>query len=178
MIEAARKIVLQKESKSLYEKIFLFGFSASAMFVNRFTFIHPERVAAVALGAPGGWPLAPVKVHKGKKLNYPVGIGDLEDLVGTPIDLKKVSSVPMLLFLGAKDENDSVVYRDSYTKADETLIFSLFGKKPAARWPSAEKLYKEAGLNAKFKLYPDIGHQTSKEVHEDVVQFFLSHKND
>jgi predicted esterase len=177
MIDAAKNVVSQKESKSLEDKVFLFGFSASAMFVNRFTFIHPERIAAAALGAPGGWPIAPVKKYKRQNLKYPVGIYDLDKLAGSTIDLKKISSVPMFLFLGERDENDSVIYRDSYSKENETQIFSLFGKKPVARWPVAEKLYKSAGLKADFKIYKDIGHETNKTVHDDLIKFFKSHEN-
>src|SRR5262249_10317011 len=40
-------------------KLLLRGFSASGSFVNRFAFLHPSRVRAVAAGAPGGWPIAP-----------------------------------------------------------------------------------------------------------------------
>lgn len=176
MIDTARSIIKKKVSKVLREKIFLFGFSASAMFVNRFAIIHPEIVGAVALGAPGGWPIAPVKEFGGEKLNYPVGISDLDSLTGSQVNLQKVAAVPMFLFLGENDENDSVVFRDSYTKENESQIFSLFGKKPAKRWPIAEKIYKDAGLNATFKLYPGIGHETNKEVHEDIVKFFNSVK--
>lgn len=176
MIDVARSVIKQKESKVVKEKIFLFGFSASAMFVNRFTIIHPEIVEAVALGAPGGWPIAPVKEFGGQKLNYPVGISDLDSLIGSPVNLQKIAIVPMLLFLGEKDENDSVVFRDSYTKDNERQVFSLFGKKPVKRWLVAEKIYKDAGLSATFKLYQGIGHETNKTVHEDIVKFFNSVK--
>lgn len=40
------------------ETILMWGFSASGMFANRFTALHPERVKAAAIGAPGGWPIA------------------------------------------------------------------------------------------------------------------------
>ncbi|MGZ3775134.1 MAG: alpha/beta hydrolase family protein [Pseudobdellovibrionaceae bacterium] len=177
MIDVARSIIKKKESKAPYEKIFLFGFSASAMFVNRFAFIHPDIVAAVALGAPGGWPIAPVKEFMGQKLNYPVGIADLDFLTNSQVNIKKVAKIPMYLFLGENDENDSVVFRDSYTKDDENQIFSFFGKKPVKRWSIAEKIYKDAGLNATFKLYPGIGHETNKVIHDDVTKFFKSVKD-
>jgi predicted esterase len=172
MIEAAKSVIAEKESKIIKKKVFLFGFSASAMFVNRFTFIHPEAVAAVALGSPGGWPIAPTKIYKKQKLIYPVGIQDLESIVKTPINLDKIAKVPMFLFLGENDENDSVVYRDSYTEENEIQIFKLFGKKPVDRWTDSKNLYKKSKLNATFKLYPGMGHETNKAIHEDIVSFF------
>jgi len=172
MIETARSVIKDKESKSIRDKILLFGFSASAMFVNRFTFIHPGKVAAVALGAPGGWPIAPLGEYKNQKLVYPVGVYDLESITGSSFKLNELSKVPMFLFLGEKDTNDSIVYRDSYTKKDELQVFKLFGRTPVSRVSSSQRLYKSSGLNAKFKIYPNIGHGTNKEIHDDIVDFF------
>lgn len=174
MMNYARTLISNQQGKSVREKTFLFGFSASAMFVNRFTFIHPELVAAVAFGAPGGWPLAPMKEYKDQKLIYPIGIADLDTLTGSPIDLERVKTVPMFAFLGEKDTNDSVVYRDSYTAANEKLIFSMFGKTLVQRWPFAEQFYKSSGLNATFKLYEGIGHETNRQVQDDIIRFFNS----
>jgi predicted esterase len=172
MIEAAKVAIKHYGVKSPFKKVYLFGFSASAMFVNRFTFLHPELVEAVAFGAPGGWPLAPFKEFKERALPYPIGIADIKTLVDKDINLDEVKKIPMFAYLGSKDENDSVVFRDSFSEADEKLIFSLFGKTPVSRWPAAEKLYKDAGLNAKFKLYEGLGHETNGQIQDDLVQFF------
>ncbi len=174
MFEAAKLVLSKRGAKDLKRKIFLFGFSASAMFVNRFTFIHPHLVGAVAFGAPGGWPLAPIKEFKGRPLPYPVGIGDFQEVAAEPFDLDALRRVPIFAFLGSKDENDSVTFRDGYTEADQALVFSNFGKTPVERWPISEKIYKDAGLNAVFKLYKGIGHGTNRIVHDDVVAFFLN----
>ena len=56
------------------------------------------------------------------------------------------------------------------------ILFKLFGKTPVSRVGSSKKLYKAAGLNAKFKTYPDVGHGTNKEIHNDIVDFFNSQK--
>lgn len=174
MVEAARTLVFKEKRRKLSEKMLLFGFSASAMFVNRFTFIHPDLVVAVAFGAPGGWPLAPLKEFKNKKLPYPVGIDDMPLLIGEEINLERLRRVPIYAFLGSKDDNDSVVYRDSYTEENEKLVFSLFGRTPVQRMPAAEKIYKDAGLRATFKIYAGIGHETNKDIHDDIVKFFVS----
>lgn len=57
-------------------RVLLWGFSASGSFVNRFTLLHPQRVAAVAVGAPGGWPTVPLTEDGGEPLPWPVGIAD------------------------------------------------------------------------------------------------------
>jgi predicted esterase len=178
MTEMARELLKERYKIALREKFFLSGFSAAAMFVNRFAFIHPKLVAGIAVGAPGGWPLAPLKTFKDKTLPYPVGIDDIGEVAGDPVDFESLKKIPFFFFLGDKDENDSVVYRDSYTEADEKLIFSLFGKKPVERWPIAEKIYSEAGLNVRFNLYKDLGHETNQTVRDDVIKFFNGIKVD
>lgn len=174
MIKHARKR-LKNKGINIDDKIFLFGFSASGMFVNRFSILHPDWVQAVACGSPGGWPLAPVSEFKGKKLRYPVGISDLSELAGSEVDRERIKRIPMHFFLGEEDDNDSVVFRDGYEKEDEFLINDLFGKSLQQRFKAAEQMYKEAGLNAKFVLYPDTGHTISADMQEDIVEFFLKH---
>jgi predicted esterase len=173
MIEAARK-VLPRYRVRIGQKVLMFGFSASAMFVNRFTFIHPRLVAAAAFGSPGGWPLAPQPEFAGNRLTYPIGTADLQDLTGRKLDLDALKRVPIFAFIGGKDQNDSVIFRDGYTESDQRLIFELFGRSPIDRWPVAERLYKDAGLSSRFRVYPELGHETNRPVQRDVADFLNS----
>lgn len=171
MIEHARKILASKDI-TIESKVFMLGFSASGMFTNRFTILHPKTVKAVAFGSPGGWPIAPLSNWEGKNLRYPVGISDLKDLVGEKFDSTAFRSVPIYYFLGAKDLNDSVIFRDSFDKQDEDLIRDAFGNIVPERWDYTLQIYKKAGCNCTFKLYPNIGHQMDGEVWKDVIHFF------
>ncbi|HEX8686207.1 MAG TPA: hypothetical protein VF654_06880, partial [Pyrinomonadaceae bacterium] len=83
--------------------------------------------------------------------------------------------VPLFMFLGDDDDNDSVIFRDSYEKEDEELIFALFGKTPVERWEISRKLYGDGGLNAEFRLYPNVKHAVTNEMMEDIVAFFAKH---
>lgn len=171
MIADAQQRLADREI-AVHEKVLLYGFSASAMFANRFTLLHPELVAGMACGSPGGWPIAPVAAHDGRDLPYPIGTGDLEQLIGMALDLEAVRQVPMYLFVGGDDNNDSVPYRDGYEVQDQELIDSLFGATPVERWPAAERLYQEACCSATFKLFPGVGHEVSGEMEEGVLGFF------
>jgi dienelactone hydrolase len=153
-------------------RVLVFGFSAAGMFANRFAFLHPDRVKAAAVGSPGGWPIAPVAEHRGKALRYPVGVADLEAVAGKPLDAKALAAVPLFVFMGDKDANDSVTFRDSYEEEDEKLISELFGKTPVARWAAAEKLYRDVLPKATFKLYPGAGHTVTPEMQKDLAAFF------
>jgi len=175
MIDDARQR-LKSEGLTMDKRVMLMGFSAQGMFANRFTFLHPDRVKAAAIGSPGGWPIAPVASFKEKTLRYPIGVADLKKIAGKSLNLESLRKVPMFVFLGDKDDNDSVVFGDSYDEEDRELILPLFGQKPVDRWETIRQLYKEAGLNAEFKLYADVGHTINTQMQRDIVAFFEKHR--
>jgi dienelactone hydrolase len=153
------------------EKFLLQGFSASGMFANRFTVLHPDRVKAVASGSPGGWPIAPLESFNGKELPYPAGIADIESLIGQPFDSLAYNAVPQLIFMGSLDDNDSLDYADGWEESSVQLVDMLFGSDPLARWDDAESLYHQAGANAQFVLVENIGHDR-KELQVYSTEFF------
>ena len=175
MIDDARRR-LKKQGMRFDKRVLINGFSAQGMFANRFTFLHPERVKAAAIGSPGGWPIAPVENYRDKTLRYPIGISDIKMITGKRLDLKTLRKVPLFVFLGDKDGNDSVPFGDSYDDEDKELIFDLLGKTPVSRWAIAESMYKRAGLNATFKLYPDVAHTVTPAMRDDVRAFLLKYK--
>lgn len=167
---------LKHEGLKFDKRVLLNGFSAQGMFVNRFTFLHPDRVKAAAIGSPGGWPIAPVEKYKGKSLRYPIGIADLKTVSGHGLDLNALRKVPLFVFVGDKDTNDSVPFDDSYDEQDRDLINPLFGKTPVERWAISESLYKQAGLNAVFKLYPGVEHTVTPTMRDEIRVFLLKYK--
>ena len=102
-----------------------------------------------------------------------MGTADVEQLTGHAVDRAALARVGWFFGLGAKDENDSVPHRDSFSAADEAIISRRFGKSPVARWKAAERMYK--GLDARFVLYPGVAHQVSPEMNADIEQFFEKH---
>lgn len=169
MLDDARQRLADR-SWHVDERVLLSGFSADGMFSNRFALLHPERVRAAAIGSPGGWPMAPVAEYQGEPLRYPIGCADY------PLDRKALQQVDFFFYLGDRDTNDSVPYRDGYDEQDQALIMRVFGGTPVARWPSAEKLYQ--GLNATFKLYPGVDHAPSSEMDRDVFDFLSRRVSD
>ncbi len=174
MIEHARTR-LQAAGINVAARVLMSGFSASGMFTNRFTALHPDRVQAAAIGSPGGWPIAPVASWQGDGLRYPVGIADLQDLVGAPFDAQTFKAVPLHFYIGDQDTNDSVPYSDGYDAQDRDLVNRLFGTTPVARWPHAQAVYESAQCNAEFLTYPGVGHQVTQEIMLDIVLFLAGH---
>jgi len=151
--------------------VLLSGFSANGMFADRFTALHPEKVLGAAVGSPGGWPIAPVAVHGGVVLRYPVGVADLEELTGRVFDPAAYAKVPVLVYLGDQDTNDSLQFGDGYDTEDKELVELVFGATPVERWEDSEAIRKAAGAKATFRLYPGVGHEVTGEMEKEVEKF-------
>ena len=170
MIDDARGRLADR-GLSVEPRVLLKGFSANGMFVNRFTLLHPERVLAVAAGSPGGWPLAPVAEWNGRRLRYPVGVADLEELTGRPFDAETFAEVPVMIFMGEQDENDSVPFGDGYDDQDRDIVNELFGQTPVSRWDTSAEIHASVSERADFRLYPGVGHETTSAMAADVAAF-------
>jgi len=170
MIEGARSVLAQRGILA-DEKVLIQGFSASGMFANRFTLLHPEHVKAATIGSPGGWPIAPFASFRGEQLPYPAGISDFEALTDTPFDSAAYNEIPQLIYMGSADDNDSLDFTDGWDEKDARLVDRLFGTDPLARWEAAESIYEEAGANVQFLLIDGVGHDR-RELQKYSTEFF------
>lgn len=175
MIDDARER-LKEKGFNLDEKILMSGFSASGSFTSRFTILHPDRIKAAAVGSPGGWPIVPISSYNGYKLRYPIGVADLESLVGRSFDMETFKKVPMYFYIGSRDKNDSVPFDDSYEAEDRPVINDNFGNSPVERWPLAEQIYKKCNCSAEFVTYPLVGHRVTRKMGKDIFDFFRKNK--
>ena len=146
-------------------KVLMMGFSAAGAFVNRFTLLHPERVRAAAIGHSGGWPISPLGEWNGVKLEYPIGVWDVKELVGKEFNIISVKSIPLYFYMGDQDTNDMW--------GPGSLVSELFGDTQVKRWPIAENMYKSVGCASRFVLYPGVGHTITQKMVDDVKTFFL-----
>jgi len=170
MIEQAR-LRLTEQGIQTDEKVLIQGFSASGMFANRFTLLHPERVRAATIGSPGGWPIVPVANFEEEQLPYPAGISDFETLTNTSFDSAAYNAIPQLIYMGSADDNDSLDYTDGWDEKEAQLVDRLFGDNPLSRWEKAESLYKEAGAKVQFLLIDRVGHDR-RELQKYSTEFF------
>ena len=157
------------------EKVFINGFSASGSFANRFTLLHPEIIKAAASGSPGGWPTVPASTWDDNTLRYPVGISDLQALVGKPFDLQTFRTVPQYIYVGDIDDNDAVDFTDGFDPEDKELIDTLFGDGVpyiAERWPHAQEIFDSVQSSAQFVIYPGVGHTITQQMFDDLKLFF------
>ncbi len=157
----------------LKEKFFITGFSASGTFANRFSILHPEKIAATASGGINAIAILPVEQLNGKVLNYPLGTADIKKITGKKVNLKAFRQLPQMLYMGEKDDNDAAAYDDAYSKEERQLIYELMGKQLVPkRWEFIQLMYQQNKIQAEFKTYPNMGHGTDLKINTDLVEFF------
>jgi len=76
---------------------FLQGYSGGAQFVHRYLLIHPERLRAVSVGAPG------VVTLPDERVDWWAGVRDLESVFGRPFNLALLRNVPIQLLVSDAD---------------------------------------------------------------------------
>lgn len=143
-------------------RIWIIGASASGQFNSRFVMLHPDRIKASSIGAPGYGPIVPVEEWNGETLPYPEGISDLEQLVGEPFDLQAFRTVPLQVWVGDKDTNIVPWYKPA-TDPEVALVARAFGAfdepEEYTRWPAYEAAYQSVTSMAQFVIFPDMTHQ-------------------
>lgn len=173
MIDDARAR-LRARGLSVPRKVLMSGFSASGSFVNRFTMLHPERVQAVAAGGLNGMIILPIAARHETPLPYPLGIADLSRF--TKPNLAAWKRVPQFIYMGAKDDNDAVLFDDGYSEEERQAVFRAIGQTMQPdRWETGQAIYRDAGANVTFRTYEGIGHGTNRAINNDVAEFLRSH---
>lgn len=172
MIKDAKEQLLKLNIKT-QEKILMNGFSASGTFANRFTLIHPEIVAGVACGGINAVPILPIKTIGKGSLIYPLGLFDFEKIFNKKVALEAYKKVPQFLYMGENDDNDAALFDDAYSKKEQSIIFKFIGRKMMPnRWELSQNIYLKNNVNAEFKTYKNIGHETNKLVFDDLINFY------
>ena len=168
------KNVLASLNIEVNSKIFMNGFSASATFTNRFSFIHPEMIQALAIGGFNGELMLPEKKINTVKLNYPIGINDFSQLFDKKFDNDKFKDIPQFIYMGKLDENDAVQFDDAFSKKERKIINTNLGRHVQERYLKCQKIYRENNENVIFKTYENVGHWTTSDVNLEVIKFFLN----
>jgi pimeloyl-ACP methyl ester carboxylesterase len=82
-------------------RFLLFGFSGGAHFAHRFLLLHPGRLRAVSVAAPGAVTLLDAE------RDWPAGIRGMDRLFGAQPDLPRIARVPVQLVVGGMDTDTS-----------------------------------------------------------------------
>lgn len=172
MIDDAR-LVLSSMHIEVDAKIFMSGFSASASFVNRFSFIHPEIIKALAIGGFNGELMLPHNQINQVKLNYPIGTNDFYRLFDKHFDSSAYRQIHQFIYMGKEDDNDAVQFDDAYSNKERKIINQYIGATVQSRYLKCLEFYKAKNIQAEFRNYDHVGHFTTGEMNLEVIRFFL-----
>lgn len=173
MITDAKRILMAMNIL-VAPKFFMNGFSASATFTNRFSFIHPEKIKALAIGGFNGELIFPQTEKNGTKLNYPIGINDFQKLFSKKFNIDVYQSIPQFIYMGKLDDNDAVQFDDAYDDKERKIINDNIGRTVQERYVECQKNYQENKITPIFKTYETVGHWTTSDVNLEVIKFFIS----
>lgn len=146
------------------DRFLLYGFSGGGHFAHRFAYLHPERLLAVAVGAPGS-----VTLLRNDR-DYWVGIRDVEQVFGRPVDFDALRAVPVLLVIGGDDTEtwEITIPPDSprwMPGADDAGVNRL------DRIAALRRSLARHGVAVRLDIVPGAGHESHKMI-DPVATFF------
>jgi len=178
MIDHAAEL-LRTNGFSVADQVFMNGFSASAKFCNRFAFLHPERVKAVATGGVNGLPTLPIVSRNGQTLPFPIGVADIERFTGHAFDEEALQRVAQYVYMGNLDRNDTLPSRDAWSEDEANVIKTVIAEKMMPdRWAIVQAIYGENLPRAQCVTYNRVGHAIKSEMIDDLARFFRSNSGD
>lgn len=138
-----------------FERFALAGYSGGGQFVNRFAFLHPRRLWAACIGAPGSVTLLD------PDRNWWVGTGGMRGRFGLDPDLAALRQVPMHLVVGSADlETWEITHREGSRHwmpgANDA------GATRPQRLASLERSLRSAGVDASLDIVPGVAHDGTK----------------
>jgi beta-lactamase regulating signal transducer with metallopeptidase domain len=178
MIKHAQGL-LRVNGFTIDDRIFMHGFSASAKFCNRYSYLHPEMVKAVAAGGVNGLPTLPVRRWNDCELPFPIGIAGIERFIDGPFNEEAFRQVAHYIYMGSLDRNDTLPSRDAWREGEAGIIKrALVEKMMPDRWELSRKIYQQQKLPAQLVTYNGVTHAIKSEMLDDVVDFFKANSEE
>ena len=178
MIDFAYELLEENEIQ-IKDKIFMHGYSASAKFCNRFAFLYPKRVKAVASGGVNGLPTLPINERNGYVLPFPIGVADIDKFTGEPYDEQAHKHIAQYVYMGYLDRNDTLPSRDAWSEEEARIISEAIAETMMPdRWKISRDVYKEKLPCAQCVTYNGTGHEINDEIINDLIKFFKANSGD
>jgi pimeloyl-ACP methyl ester carboxylesterase len=165
--------ILCRNGYRAYDRVFMTGFSAGGVQSQRFPILHPDKIAATAIGGAPGF-LYPVDTWNDTPLNYHVGINDIGQISGNTYSPADFMKIPHFVFVGGNDTNDALYHPDMYDDNQSDIITTYFGTNLQERAQMFSDYLSSIGMPSTVKIYPGIGHVYTQEMLTDTFTFFDS----
>ncbi|WP_189338453.1 alpha/beta fold hydrolase [Sphingobium sp. SCG-1] len=146
-----------------FDLFHLFGFSGGGHFAHRFYYLHPDRLASVTVGAPGGVTLLD------NTRDFWIGTRDFAARFGTSPNLDAMRRVPSQLLVGAEDTQE-FVYPPAV--AHHAADMESLGKNRLQRNETLFRNWLDHGLPSERSVLPGIAHEGLRVI--PAVEDFLA----
>ena len=139
------------------DKFCLFGHSGGGQFTNRFLLVHPDRLEACSIGAPG----RPTFIDP--ETDYFWGTRDFKKYFDKDVDLEEVKKVPVLISVGEYDT--------------KFIGESKYGTNRVDRMKSLQKNFRDHGIETDLTILPGLEHADGEaERVLAALHFFVDHE--
>ncbi len=149
-------------------RVFMFGFSRGGQIVHRYATFYPEEVLGVAAMSAGSYTLPVPQFKRSDQaskvdLRFPFGTADLAQYTGHNLNMEALLKVNFWLGVGGSD----IAVKD----VPEAWIPYL-GSTRVERASRYYQALQAAGIQATFKIFPNVGHAVCTEMKQDAFAFF------
>lgn len=147
-----------------FDRFALFGYSGGGHFTHRFFMLHPDRLWAASVGAPGSVTLLD------PERDWWVGVRDFETKFGQPLLPEEMAKVPVQMVVGASDietwEITHVPGGRNYMEGANDA-----GRTRPERLQALARSFEAQGITVRFDLLPGLTHDGMKVL--DAVKTFF-----
>lgn len=148
-----------------WSKFALFGFSGGGQFTNRFSLLHPEKLWAASIGAPGSVTLPDVEK------DWWIGVKGIAERFGTPFNPEALRDVPVHMVVGDADlETWEITHKPGGRYYMEGINDP--GRTRPERLETLAKAYRDFGVDVTLDLVKGVSH-ARMQVLGHVKAFFL-----
>lgn len=162
-------LAMMAEVEARYEIRFrravMHGFSGGGQFVHRFYYLHPEKLTAVSIGAPGKITLLD------NSRPWWVGTADVAQRFGRAIDVERLRQVKVQLVIGEDDIEGHEIHvaegsRNWMAGANDA------GCNRRERLETLQGNLRDHGIAAKLDVVPGVGHVGRGPILDTAARFF------
>jgi poly(3-hydroxybutyrate) depolymerase len=130
-------------------RFLLHGFSGGGQFVHRFFYVHPDRLMAVSIGAPGAVTLLD------HERDWWVGVRNLAAEFEIEPDYAAMRQVPVQVVIGGEDTDDVTIQPEErrwMAGANDAGVTRV------ARLAALRASFERQGIAVQHDIVPDVGH--------------------
>lgn len=133
----------------------LFGFSGGGHFAHRFLYLHPRRLAAVSIGAPGQVTLL------GDDHDWWVGTNNFAAVFGQELDIPAMRDVAVQMVVGAEDTE---TWEITVQPGDKGWVegANMAGATRLDRMASLKSSFEAHGIAVRHDIVPGVAHEGTK----------------